>query len=483
MTVGILFDEGKLTTDMRLVDLFPELEYRDRRFADVTIEHLLTMRCGVDFSEAGSVTESRWTEEFFLSAMHFAPGTAFSYNSMNSYILARVVERISERSFLSVVESRLFAPLEIKNYLWELGPEGTAKGGWGLYLSTESWAKLGRLIMCGGVFGGRRVLSEEWIRRSVTMHSAAHETFSSFGYGYQTWVSEQGEILFNGMLGQNVWICPKNDIVAVIQSGNNELFSDSPALSILRKYLRGDIKDSLHWYDVKALHERERHFFDSRAWARPLTKGRGLLYFLGIKEKQVFDKRWTDVLGTYVFAKNNIGILPLFVRGMQNNLHSSLTKLTLYRESDSLWLVFTESGQDYRLEVGLYDYVPTELDFRGERYLAKALGDHGTCQSRTHQVFLVLSTSLHGGNDHFFYEFFRQILNIDLGGAGLQSLFLQAVQFICLTHVTGYGNDLGIIIVLLQPRNDNGSIQTAGIGKNDFFNVAFLHCVFLPQKM
>lgn len=375
MTVGTLFDEGKLTTDMRLVDLFPELEYRDRRFADVTIEHLLTMRCGVDFSEAGSVTESRWTEEFFLSAMHFAPGAAFSYNSMNSYILARVVERISERSFLSVVESRLFEPLEIKNYLWELGPEGTAKGGWGLYLSTESWAKLGRLIMCGGVFGGRRVLSEEWIRRSVAMHSAAHETFSSFGYGYQTWVSEQGEILFNGMLGQNVWICPKNDIVAVIQSGNNELFSDSPALSILRKYLRGDINDSLHWYDVKALHERERHFFDSRAWVRPLTKGRGLLYFLGIKEKQVFDKRWTDVLGTYVFAKNNIGILPLFVRGMQNNLHSSLTKLTLYRESDSLWLVFTESGQEYRLEVGLYDYVPTELDFRGERYLAKALGE------------------------------------------------------------------------------------------------------------
>ena len=375
MAIGTLFDDGKLTTDMRLVDIFPELAYRDRRFSDITIEHLLTMRCGVDFSEAGSITESRWTEEFFLSAMHFAPGSSFSYNSMNSYILARIVERISERPFLTVVENRLFKELGIDNYLWELGPEGTAKGGWGLYLSTESWAKLGRLVMCGGVFGGKRVLSEEWMRRTTAISSAPRETFSAFGYGYQIWLSEEGEILFNGMLGQNVWLCPKNDIIAVIQSGNNELFSDSPALGIIRKYLRGEINDKLHWYDVKALHERERRFLDSRAWVRPLEKGRGLLYLLKLKEKRVFDKRWTDILGTYVFARNNIGMLPLFVRGMQNNLHSSLQRLTLYREDESLYLSFIESGQEYTLEVGLYSYADSELDFRGERYLVKLLGE------------------------------------------------------------------------------------------------------------
>jgi hypothetical protein len=139
--------------------------------------------------------------------------------------------------------------------------------------------------------------------------------------------------------------------------------------------LHGDIRDTLHWYDVKALHERERHFFDSRAWVRPLAKGRGLLYFLRIKEKHVFDKRWGDVLGTYVFARNNIGMLPLFGRGMQNNLHSSIQRLTLYREDESLFLSFIESGQEYCLEVGLYAYASSELDFRGERYLVKAMGE------------------------------------------------------------------------------------------------------------
>ncbi len=376
MAIGLLFDDGLINTDMKLIDIFPELPYRDKRFADITVEHLLTMRAGVDFSEAGAVTESGWTAAFFKSSMYFAPGDAFNYNSMNSYILARIVERIAGRSFLSIVESRLFEPLAIKNFLWELSPEGTAKGGWGLYLSAESWAKLGQMVMDKGVFEGARILSAEWIRRTVYPASSPLDTVSTFGYGYQIWVSEYGEILFNGMLGQNVWICPQNRIIAVIQSGNNELFQDSPALMIIRKYLRGEIRDELHRYDIKVLHEKERGFFDSRMWVRPLsTRGRRFLHFLRLREKYEFDKRWQDIFGTYIFIHNNIGILPLFVRGMQNNLHSSLEKITLFREEESLFLSFVESGVEYKVEVGLYGYADTELDFRGERYLVKVMGE------------------------------------------------------------------------------------------------------------
>ncbi len=393
MAVGLLFDDGLIDTDMKLIDIFPELPYKDKRFADITVEHLLTMRAGVDFSEAGAVTESGWTGAFFKSSMYFAPGTSFNYNSMNSYILARIVERITGRSFLSIVESRLFVPLAIKNFLWELSPEGTAKGGWGLYLSTESWAKLGQMVMDKGVFEGGRILSAEWIRRTVYPSSTPKETISTFGYGYQIWVSEYGEILFNGMLGQNVWICPENRIIAVIQSGNNELFQDSPALMIIRKYLRGEIKDELHRYDIRALHEKERGFFDSRMWVRPLSASRRrFLHFLRLREKHEFDKRWQDIFGTYVFIHNNIGMLPLFVRGMQNNLHSSLESITIFREEESLYLSFVESGVEYKLEIGLYGYADSELDFRGERYLAKVMGEArhsptGTAEFRIELIF------------------------------------------------------------------------------------------------
>ena len=69
MIIGVLVDRNLLFTETRLVDVFPELEYKDKRFPSITIDHLLSMTCGVEFAEAGAVTEERWTEVFFLSPL------------------------------------------------------------------------------------------------------------------------------------------------------------------------------------------------------------------------------------------------------------------------------------------------------------------------------------------------------------------------------------------------------------------------------
>ena len=375
LLLGTLFDEGKLDLEARLVEIFPELEYRDRRFPLITVEHLLSMRAGVDFSEAGAVTESDWTEAFFKSAVKFTPGTSFSYNSMNSYILARIAERISGRQFGELLKERIFSPLKIENYLWEIGPEGCEKGGWGLYLSAESWAKLGCLALYKGDFFGRRVISEKWIDMSARVISTPKETGTKYGYGYHIWASDRGEILYNGMLGQNVWIWREEETVAVIQSGNNEMFSESPSVAILRKYLLGKTKDTLHRHDVRALYEREHSFFDSRMAVRPLKKERGFMYRLGLKESGRFDDRWRDILGSYMFAENSVGLLPLFVRSMQNNLHSFIERVKIWKSDESLYLSVTESGVEYDIKVGLYGYEECVLDFRGEKYMVKALGE------------------------------------------------------------------------------------------------------------
>jgi CubicO group peptidase (beta-lactamase class C family) len=376
MAIGMLVDEGRLTVDTKLCELFPEVKYKDKRFADITVHHLLSMTAGVSFSEAGSVTESNWTECFFNSELKYTPGTKFSYNSMNSYILARIVTEISRTSLCEFLEERLFSPLGITNYFWERGPEGVEKGGWGLYMSAESWAKLGYMFLSGGIYNGHRILSEDWVERSSDTQAVASTAMGDFNYGYQMWVGRStDEVLFNGMLGQNVWLCPRNNIVAVVLSGNNELFQDSPALSIIRKYLGGEISDELHRRDIKQLAERETHFFDSRRWARPLEKKHGFAYLLGFKSRTPFDDRWNDILGSYSFPKNNVGFLPLIIRGMNNNLDSTLSRVGFDRLEDSLYMLFTESGEDYRIEIGLYGYKESVLDFRGEKYAVKALGE------------------------------------------------------------------------------------------------------------
>ena len=391
--VGALVDRGMLAISDKLVSFFPELGYKDKRFADITVSHLLTMTSGVEFCEAGVVTEVDWSRAFFSSSLRFTPGTAFAYNSMNSYMLARVAERVAKRSFSSILREYLFDPLEIKNWFWEKSPEGTEKGGWGLFLSSESWLKLGYMISRGGVFASRRVLSAEWVAESTSIHAAAPTALGDYDYAYQMWVGRNNdEILFNGMLGQDIWICPHNDIVVMINSGNNELFQMSPALDIIRKYLSVEISDELRTRDLKLLHEKEVTFFDVRRTVRPLEKKKGLVYWLNLRSKTPYDERFDSLLGRYGFASNKVGMLPFFLRGMQNNLDTGIEYIEFLREGDNLLMRFCESGEEHTLELGLYGFSEGVLNVKGEKYMVSALAEtlldvHGEEEYRIVLVF------------------------------------------------------------------------------------------------
>ena len=376
MVIGTLIDEGRLCIDEKIVDIFPEMPFKDRRFSQITVEHLLTMTSGVDFAEAGAITESEWTKTFFSSSVKFTPGSKFAYNSMNTYILARIAERVGEDDFGRLAEARIFAPLGIKSYLWEKGPEGTEKAGWGLYMSPESWAKLGYMFLNGGVFMGRRILSEGWVQNSSTTKVITPKVNGAFNYAYQIWTGRSSEeVLFNGMLGQNVWICPKNNIIVVMTGGNNEIFQASPSLEIIKKHLGGRIDDPIEKRNLKLLREKEALFFECRRWVRPKEMGRGIFCWLGVKPRMPYDTAWDPVLGEYAFGINNVGVMPLIVRAMQNALESCLELIKLEREGDGLCLGFRENGINYRLRIGLYGYKTNILDMRGEKYLVRAVGE------------------------------------------------------------------------------------------------------------
>ena len=377
MIIGRLVDDGKLVVDTPLVEIFPEISYRDRKFPLITINHLLAMTSGVDFAEAGAITERDWITAFFSSTVKFTPGTKFAYNSMNSYLLACVAEKITDRRFGDLAEEYIFAPMEIENYLWEKGPGQIEKGGWGLYISPESWLKVGYMLQCGGVFMGKRILSENWVSNSSTVKAVTPSSMGNFNYAYQIWTGrDNGELLFNGMLGQNVWICPRNDIVVVITSGNNEFFQESPALDIIRKYLGGRINDRIDYRDVKMLLKKQITFFDCRRAVRPREPERGLVYFLGIKSRTPFDDRWNGVLGKYVIIKNNASIMPLILRVMQNNLATVIEKIELSRVNEDLILTVNEGGK-ITITVGLYGYKKNICRIGRDTYIIRAMGEVG----------------------------------------------------------------------------------------------------------
>lgn len=381
MLIGTLFDENVIEPSTRLTEVFPEIPYRDKKMASITVEHLLSMTAGVDFAEAGAVSESLWTEAFFNSSVKSEPGKRFLYNSMNSYILARIAERVSGRSFGELCRERIFEPLGIKNYLWEKGPEGTEKAGWGLYMSSESFAKLGVLIADGGSFFGKRILSTKWVTLSTAVKAVTPQYNGDFNYGYQMWLSRRGgEMLFSGMLGQNVWICPRNNIIVVTQCGNAEIFQTSVTLEIVRKHLGGRIRDELSLSDIKQLREKEGRFFSCRSWVRPVKRRRGLLYRLGFLSPEPVCDRWSRLSGVYRFGKNREGLLPIIVRAMQNSFDCTIEEMIFTLESGSPCIYIKEGKEELKIVIGIYDYIESVVGIRGEKYIVKAVGRAYECE-------------------------------------------------------------------------------------------------------
>ncbi|MBP3309041.1 MAG: serine hydrolase [Clostridia bacterium] len=376
IAVGFLIEEGRLTVGSRLMDIFPEVPFTDKRFPEITVEHLLTMRTGVPFSELGTATEEEWTKTFFECELKFAPGAEFHYNSLNSYMLARIIERISGVSLTEYLEERLFAPLGIDNYLWELSPEGCAKGGFGLYMSAESWAKLGVCLLNSGEFEGVQVIPRSWILRSVTERSVAPESLGAFNYGYHIWVNRTNdEFLLNGMLGQNVWVCPKNNIVAVANCGNSELFQGSPALDIIRAHLSGDIQGDSTRQDIAELKSAVQGFFRRRHPVRMREPLRGLSYTLRLRSRAPYVRDFDILLGEYAFPHNNKGLLPLFVSVMQNNFSGGIEKMAFERRGEELIFICTEGGITREFTVGIYGFKTHTVTYGGETYIVNVLGE------------------------------------------------------------------------------------------------------------
>ena len=113
-----------------------------------------------------------------------------------------------------------------------------------------------------------------------------------------------------------------------------------------------------------------------------------------------------------------------------------------------------------------------------QRDLRQLPADDGTGKRGAQQIGLVLGIHFQGWNDDFIHHFIHQIGDDQLAGTGGQRLGFQTFQLIGLPHIAGDGNDFRVVVVFLQPGNDDGGIQTARIGEHDFFNLFLVHDVY-----
>jgi len=107
--------------------------------------------------------------------------------------------------------------------------------------------------------------------------------------------------------------------------------------------------------------------------------------------------------------------------------------------------------------------------------VGQSLCDAGTCEAGAQQVVLILCAELQGGEDVVLDEVLLQVEDVQLGSAGSLGLLFQTVQLSTLTHVAGDSDDFAVVVVLFQPGNDDGGIQTARVSQNNFLNIFLFH--------
>ena len=238
-----------------IVSFFPE--YADLRTPEkdqITLRHLLTMTSGLDWPEraisinnwANIVRQGRSASDpyrFVLARpVETTPGTAWNYNSGGVWLLGLILRKVSGQPIEEFAKEALLEPLGIQDELWDRFPNGDAATSGGLRLRPRDLAKFGQLVLDGGVWHGRQIVSAGWIKQMIAPQSPRGWWFSfARSYGYLWW---QGHSLIGdhdiewvgalGRGGQRLYVVPTlNPVVAVIAGLYGASNGGSPAAESL----------------------------------------------------------------------------------------------------------------------------------------------------------------------------------------------------------------------------------------------------------
>lgn len=218
--IGLACDEGLLSTNDRIVDIFPDKlpEYVSENLSKCLVHHVLCMNSGVEKGTSPVCFSSEDMPKAFLASNFvYEPGTHYCYDTGATGMLAAIVKRVTGMSALDYLDLKLFRYMDIRDVYWDRTADGTIQGGIGLHASCDDAAKLGLLYLNRGMWNGRRLLSEEWIdaASSKQTQNGPHQWIDwKSGYGYQFWMSSRGGYRGDGAFGQYCFILPDRGIVA-----------------------------------------------------------------------------------------------------------------------------------------------------------------------------------------------------------------------------------------------------------------------------
>ena len=239
---------------------------------DITIRDLMTHTSGLGSGGAGSRVGARIAPRSTASTLakyiptlgqvplDFQPGTQWRYSALSGIeTLGRIVEVASGLTFDQFLKQRLFDPLEMVDTTFVPSPAQLARsvtlyddrdgklvrietpgwlstttlfsGGGGLWSTTEDYMRFGQMLVNGGIFNGKRILSPRTVDLMGTNHvgdlfTGTGGTVKGMGFGLTVDVVldnaaanrrvSNGSFSWGGAFGTHFWVDRKEALVGVL---------------------------------------------------------------------------------------------------------------------------------------------------------------------------------------------------------------------------------------------------------------------------
>ena len=272
LLAGIAVDRGCIgSVDDKVIDYFPGYQVKrgEKTIYDVTIKHLLTMTAPYKYrSEPWTkvCTSDDWTK----AALDLLGGRAgitgeFKYATLGIQILAGLIENAMGEKCIDIANEMLFAPLGIPAHTihgtsskedqfdffmnkgprkneWYSDPKDTVTAGWGLCSTGKDLARLGAMVLNNGSFGGRQILSSDWIEQMLTPRLKLGERFGNMQYGYLWYKPYEDREVYAaiGDCGNIIYINREEDAAVGITGTFKPLIFDR--VEFIEKHVLPDLK-------------------------------------------------------------------------------------------------------------------------------------------------------------------------------------------------------------------------------------------------
>ena len=214
LLAGIALDKGCIKSiDQKVMDYFPDYAVKrgEKTIYDVTVRHLLTMTAPYK-GKSEPWKKVCTSGDFTLAILDSLGGRKgitgeFRYATLGIQILVGIIERATGEKCIDFANKNLFEPLGLppriphgdsskedqfdyfmnkspRKYEWYTDPKGTVTAGWGICMSAKDMAVMGAMVLNGGAYNGRQIVSSEYINDMTAPHLKLGERFGFMNYGY-----------------------------------------------------------------------------------------------------------------------------------------------------------------------------------------------------------------------------------------------------------------------------------------------------------